>query len=107
MIATENCFYVAGGTLRTDAPSYVERQADSDLLQGLRAGDYCYVLSTRQIGKSSLMVRTATRLSEEGVAVAILDLTSFGQNLSPEQWYKGLVGKLSVQIGLEDEIAQF
>ena len=28
-------FYVTGGTLRLDAPSYVERQADKDLLDGL------------------------------------------------------------------------
>src|SRR5215470_11524397 len=104
MAALDTSFYVAGGTLRMDAPSYVERQADTDLLEALRAGDYCYVLNTRQIGKSSLMVRTATKLREEGVRVAILDLTSFGQNLTSEQWYKGLLGKLAEQLRLEEEM---
>jgi WD40 repeat protein len=107
MTAFETNFYVAGGTLRMDAPSYVDRQADGDLLESLRAGEYCYVLNTRQIGKSSLMVRTATRLREDGVRVAILDLTSLGQNLTAEQWYKGLLGKLAEQMGLDDEIGRF
>jgi len=83
-------FYIAGGTLRADAPSYVERQADRDLFEALRACEYCYLLSTRQMGKSSRMVRTAVRLREAGHRVVVLDLTQIGRNLSPEQCYEGL-----------------
>lgn len=82
-------FYVTGGTLRYDAPSYVERQADLDLFAGLLEGDFCYVLTSRQMGKSSLMVRTAARLRQQAVGVAVLDLTAIGQNLTAEQWYNG------------------
>src|ERR1044071_8870126 len=96
-------FYITGGTLPADATSYVERQADN----GLLAGEYCYVLNTRQMGKSSLMVRTAVRLREEGVTVAILDLTAIGQNLIPEQWYDGLQVSLADQLGLEEELEAF
>ena len=53
-------FFVAGGTLRTSAPSYVTRPADAALLQHLQAGEFCYVLTPRQMGKSSLMVRNVT-----------------------------------------------
>ena len=80
-------FYVTGGTLRHDAPSYVERRADRDLCEGLLACEFCYVLTSRQMGKSSLMVRTVKRLRNQGVSVAVLDLTAIGQNLSLEQWY--------------------
>lgn len=66
MTETARPFYVTGGTLPRDAPSYVTRRADDELLDGLRAGRFCYVLTSRQMGKSSLMVRTATRLRQEG-----------------------------------------
>jgi hypothetical protein len=44
MSASATPFYVTGGALRPDAPSYVERQADQDLYAGLLAGEFCYVL---------------------------------------------------------------
>src|ERR1044071_9438747 len=84
-------FYITGGTLDRDAACYVTRQADTDLLEGLRQGQFCYVLTSRQMGKSSLMVRVASRLRQEGRAVAQLDLTGIGQNLTVAQWYDGLM----------------
>lgn len=102
-----NQFYVTGGTLRRDAACYVERQADHDLYEGLCQSCFCYVLTARQMGKSSLMVRTATRLRETGAGVAMLDLTALGQNLSAEQWYRGLLDELGRQLALEDELIDF
>ncbi len=100
-------FYVAGGTLRREAACYVTRRADDDLLAGLRQGKFCYALTSRQMGKSSLVVRAAARLREEGCGVAILDLTAVGQNLSVEQWYRGLLDLMGQQLELEDELAEF
>jgi WD40 repeat protein len=106
MNTCESSFYVTGGTLRSDAPSYVERQADRDLHAALQRGEFCYVLTSRQMGKSSLMVRTAARLRDEGVQVAILDLTAIGQNLSPEQWYGGLLRRLGRQLDPEGDLEE-
>ena len=45
--------YQVGGSLPLEAPSYVTRQADADLYRGVKAGQFCYVLNSRQTGKSS------------------------------------------------------
>lgn len=100
-------FYVTGGTLRHDAPCYVERRADRDLASHLGRGEFCYVLTSRQMGKSSLMVRTATRLRQSGWRVAVLDLTSIGQNVTAEQWYGGLLGRVGAQLDVEDDLEAF
>jgi hypothetical protein len=104
MSACERGFYVTGGTMRPDTPSYVPRQADTELHAGLQAGELCYVLTGRQMGKSSLMVRTAQRLRKEGSAVAVLDLTALGRNLSAEQWYGGLLDILGRQLDLAEPL---
>jgi hypothetical protein len=72
-------FFKAGGTLHLNAPSYVTRPADDELFQQALAGQFCYVLTSRQRGKSSLMIRTAERLRQADVRVAIVDLS--GQRL--------------------------
>lgn len=106
-MAAQSSFYVTGGTLRADSPSYVERKADQELYDGLHQGVYCYVLTSRQMGKSSLMVRTAQKLRQAGITVSVLDLTAVGQNLTPEQWYGGLLSRLGAQINLETELDDF
>jgi WD40 repeat protein len=83
------------------------RQADEDLFAHLSAGHFCYLLTSRQMGKSSLMVRTTTRLKAAGVRVAILDLTKIGQNVTTDQWYNGLLGRLGMSFGLEDKLKEF
>src|SRR5947209_10305118 len=63
------------------------------------------------MGKSSLMVHTAARLREAGVAVVVLDLTAIGQNLAPEQWYGGLLRRVGLQLDptgdLEEVLEEF
>ena len=87
--------YQIGGTLTNYDPTYVVRQADEDLYQQLQAGEFCYVFNTRQMGKSSLLVRTKKRLHQEGHYCLTLDMSNVGtEMITPQQWYKGILGEL-------------
>jgi WD40 repeat protein len=108
--ATSN-FYVAGGTLPPDTPSYVERQADNELYERALAGDFCYVLTSRQMGKSSLMARTAARLKAAGVETAVVDLTRIGagegaedEKSTAEKWYKGVARAITRSLNLKADL---
>ena len=87
--------YQVGGSLPLDAISYVKRWADEELYQALMEGDFCCVLNSRQMGKSSLQVHTMDRLQQDGVRCIVIDLTTLGnRHITPEQWYASILHDL-------------
>ena len=98
-------FFVSGGTVPLESPSYIERTADAALFEALGAGKFCYVLNSRQMGKSSLCVRTMARLQAARARTAFVDLTKIGgRNVTPDQWYAGLVVEVGRALGLRTEM---
>ena len=93
-------FFVAGGTLRILTSSYVMRPADTELYESIWRGEFCYVLTPRQMGKSSLMIRTAVRLRADGFSTAIVDLSALGTRLTSEQWYLNIIKALTTNLAL-------
>jgi CHASE2 domain-containing sensor protein len=89
-------YYKVGGSLGLDYP-YVERDADKELYENLKKCHFCYVLNSRQMGKSSLRVRTMKKLREDenkSFACCSIDLTIIGSQVTAEQWYGGIVSEL-------------
>src|SRR5579859_2679202 len=93
-------FYITGGTIPPDARSYIAREADDALLDALLHQQLCYVLNSRQMGKSSLCVRTRAALEHQGVRTAFLDLQKFGSSATAEQWYRSLLERLGHDLKL-------
>ncbi|EKU98300.1 hypothetical protein Lepto7375DRAFT_7575 [Leptolyngbya sp. PCC 7375] len=94
-------FYSVGGPLLQDAPSYLTRKSDTELYETLKAGKFCYVLNSRQMGKSSLMVRTLAKLEAGGWVGSIIDFSGKDSQVDrPDRWYNGIINQLNNQFDL-------
>jgi hypothetical protein len=98
----KNDYYKVGGSLKANHPSYVVRRADEQLLYLLRKGEYCSVFNSRQMGKSSLKVRTLKLLRSEGNQCASIDLTLMGNCLSAQEWYRGFAYQIISSLDLDE-----
>ena len=96
--------FTVGGTVQAGSGLYLSRNADRELHALCRNGVFAYVLTPRQLGKSSLMVRTASRLAEEGIRSATIDLTQIGVQVTAETWYLGLLAAIEDQLGLGSDV---
>ncbi|MGP1387672.1 MAG: AAA-like domain-containing protein [Thainema sp.] len=93
--------YQVGGCLTYDASSYIEREADNILIRQLSAGEFCYIFNSRQMGKSSLRVRTMSKLRNYNNKCTSIDISEFCSADSTKlNWYAGITNKLSRNLGL-------
>ena len=82
---------------------YIPRAVDTALLDLCRSGTFAFVLSARQMGKSSLMVRTAEKLAEGGIRSLIIDLSQIGVHVTPDAWYSSLLTRIEDSLLLETD----
>jgi len=101
--AIKQSIYTVGGTVQAGGGSYLPRRADEDLLTLCRQSAFAYILTARQMGKSSLMVRTAEQLAQEHIRAVMIDLTQIGTQVTPEQWYLGLLAIIEEQLALSTD----
>lgn len=100
--------YHVGGCLPPATTTYVQREADEALFQALRSGEFCYVFNARQMGKSSLRIRTMERLRRAGIQCVSIDLSSLGtHSVTLEQWYGAIAAFVAKQVELSFPFAQW
>ncbi|MBP0017551.1 MAG: AAA-like domain-containing protein [Cyanobacteria bacterium SBLK] len=105
-IKSSSEYFTVGGSLKANASSYVKRAADSELIESLLAGKFCYVLNSRQTGKSSLLTRTKYELEKKENFICIaIDLNQIGiSGVSIKQWYYSLMYKLRDNLELDVDL---
>lgn len=94
-------FFVAGGALAPDAPSYIKRPADTILYSLIAESRPGYVVAPSQMGKSSLMIHTAGQLaSQQQACAAMIYLSGLGLGTGIEAGYLALVTRLKFLLNL-------
>jgi len=112
----ENSDYrVEGGCLTLHDP-YVERAADTQLYEFAQSESrslVCFVLAPRQMGKSSLMVRTADKLTANGQNCVQINLHQLGEIDSESTLYYSFLVEIinqlddSLKIGLHNDLSNY
>lgn len=97
-------FYKVGGNLSFQHPSYVKRQADEELEQELKAGEFCYVFNSRQMGKSSLGIQIMQRLKVDGYACCFISLAKIGSEATIDEWYFTLTDEIARKLRISCDV---
>lgn len=99
-------YQIEGGGLPLTAPTYVWREADEQLYQFASnfqpTNRVCFILAARQNGKSSLMIRTAKRLTDEDVICVRINLHELGTIESENAFWLTLLQLICKQVFAAD-----
>ncbi|MBP0017894.1 MAG: AAA-like domain-containing protein [Cyanobacteria bacterium SBLK] len=98
-------YQIEGGTLPLiglKSETYVKRSSDEELYQFCRSSHasnrVCSILAPRQMGKTSLMVRIAEQLSNEGSICIQINLQGLGGVRSEDSFWYTILGEICKQL---------
>ena len=100
-------FFVVGGPVQPDRACYVERAADTELVRGIAEQRFCYVLSARSTGKTSLMARAIRTLRKERQLAAVVDLNQIGargDSSDATRWYYSIAYRILRELRLKVDL---
>ena len=97
-----------GGTMVATSDFYVVRDSDEVALNAIanRQGVTIPIKGPRQVGKSSLLIRTMTRAREVGKRVVFLDFQLFdeGALTDADDFFRQFCTWITYELGLEDRV---
>jgi len=96
--------FVIGGDVQASNGTYLKRPADDQLLTNCQNAKYSYVLSCRQIGKSSLKNAVANQIREQNIRECRIDLNEIGRSKDPIHFYFGFINKIHQELSLKIDI---
>lgn len=94
-LTTSQFRYHYSGAVSANSPFYITRDSDYQFYETLKNHKYCCVLNARQMGKTSLLVRTKRKLQNDGHACSSIDLSGLGHYFDDFQWCFSFVSQLS------------
>ena len=99
-----------GGTLDVDDPWYLPRQTDVTALAHIRQpGQTLTIKGPRQMGKSSLLMRTVKAGMDAGKSVALLDFQLVGEDSKADAdlFFRRFASWVAEQLNLPDMVEKF
>lgn len=100
-------FFSVGPPLHAVKLGYVRRSGDDFLYHALAAGKYAHVIAPDRTGKSSLIAATSARLQNNGIKVAVLNLSQIGERdggSDAGRWYYSIAYRLLRQLRLKVDL---
>jgi WD40 repeat protein len=97
--------YDLGGTVPLFSTNYIKRSADQQLYEALLQKQFCYILNSRQMGKSSLRVRVSRELRSQKIDCVNIDLQGIGaHDITAQEWYAGISETIISELNLDFDI---
>lgn len=96
-----------GGPVDATEQVYVVRASDREFIEQLRAGEYVNVVTSRQMGKTSLVYRAMALMEGEGYRFAYFDLSPLKNEDSPQLYFQGVVKALARKLKLDLDLPKF
>src|SRR6476620_4517315 len=98
------------GTMNPGSPFYIERPSDRVALETIvEEGVTITIKGPRQMGKSSLLLRTRQVALDNGKQVVVLDFQLFDKAslAAPDLFYRQFCDWLTDELGLSSKVAEY
>lgn len=93
--------------MQADRPCYIERLADEQLIRNVTNERFCYVLSPRASGKSSLAAHAIKALRASGQLAAAVNMSQIGarsDSADAGRWYYSVAYRIVRELRLKVEL---